>query len=63
MPALAPRLPSPAELASIRKDARLTQEEVAARMKVGSGKHYLQEDHPDVIGEEVAARVQEHGGA
>ncbi|MFZ2874273.1 MAG: helix-turn-helix transcriptional regulator [Phycisphaerales bacterium] len=38
MPPIAPRMPSPAELSTIRKDARLTQEEVAARMKVSASK-------------------------
>lgn len=38
MPTVASRMPSPAELANIRKDARLTQEEVAARMKVSASK-------------------------
>ncbi len=29
-------------------------------VRLGAGRHYLQEDHPDVIGDEVAAWVREH---
>ena len=32
-------------------------------VKPGSGKHHLQEDHPDVIGNEVAAWVRRHSAA
>lgn len=38
MPAPATRMPTPADLLNIRKDARLTQEDVAARMKVSASK-------------------------
>jgi transcriptional regulator with XRE-family HTH domain len=38
MAAVASRMPSPADLQDIRKDAALTQEEVAARMRVSASK-------------------------